>query len=230
MAGRGSLGRAARPIAGSSSLRAHTGHPRGPAPAGVAGRTLDGVPPPPPAWPRSIPAMAAGMRADRGDHPGDDDADNRPWAPSVPRLRHRPRRPAVVQLVASVYYGGQHAVALLLCLGRVRNDGRPDADPASSRVPPSGHPSGPGGGVGVDPALGGSGSFVDGAGRGSGPVRSTLPAAAVATPKRGGSTRTQPSEGYQIWVVCRYSRNGPGRTLVLQPAGCVWPDQGGTGS
>ena len=96
--------------------------------------------------------------------------------------------------------------------------------------PRPGTPQARGVGVGVDPALGGSGSFVDGAGRGSGPVRSTLPAAAVATPKRGGSTRTQPSEGYQIWVVCRCSRNGPGRTLDRQPRRSVWPDQGGRGS
>jgi hypothetical protein len=47
--------------------------------------------------------------------------------------------------------------------------------------------------------------------------RSTLAAAAVGRPKRCGSTRTQPSEGYQIWVVCRCSRSGPGRTLDRQP-------------
>ena len=56
------------------------------------------------------------------------------------------------------------AIALLMGTGapasRVGTDGRPDADPASSRVPRPGSPQARRVGVGVDPALGGSGLVV----------------------------------------------------------------------
>lgn len=46
----------------------------------------------------------------------------------------------------------------------------------------------------------------------------------------GGPRRPCRGEAVRVWVVCRFPQNGPERTLGLQAAGYVRPDQGGTGS